>query len=238
MPMRENEVARLRAVAASTVFSVASALVCSRWPGGGSDGRTAVALDLANVIFFGVYTVWSADRSIRALFLAALVFGVAELGADFLCVRATGTLDYTVARSAMVLESPWWMPLSWALVAVQTAVPGAAAIRRFGIVRGTLLTGLFGATLIPGYEELAWGANWWRYRDCLVVGHTPVYIVVAEALIGAGLALLGHLALRSRPLPGAAILGASTGLVTILGGVIGWGLIEFIGQGARPAWLR
>lgn len=229
-----NGSGRLRAVAASTVFSVGFALVCSRWPG--SDGRTAVALDLVNVIFFGAYAVWSADRAIRAVILAALAFGVVELGADFLCVRGTGTLDYAAARSAMVLESPWWMPLSWAVVAVQTAVPGEAAIRRFGVARGMLLTGLFGATLIPGYEEMAWGANWWRYRDCLMVGHTPVYIVLSEGLIGAGLALMGRFTLRSCSPPRAILLGAGAGLMTIPGGVLGWGLVEFIGRGARPTW--
>ena len=120
---------------------------------------------------------------------------------------------------------------------MQVSVPGAAAIQRFGLVRGALLTGLLGALLIPCYEEMAWGANWWRYRGCRMVGHTPVYIVVAEAVIGAGLALLGHFALRARTTGRVAVLlGAVGGLATLLGGTLGWGLVEFLGQGARPAW--
>ena len=227
---------RLRVVLLSTALSVGFALVCSRWPG--SDGRTAVALNLANLALFALYAAWSADRKILTLCLFAVAFGAVELLADFLCVRCTRTLDYAVARSAMVLASPWWMPFSWAVVAVQVGVPGDAAIRRFGRTRGALLTGLVGASLIPFYEEMAWGAHWWRYRDCLVVGHTPVYLVVAEAVIGAGLALLGHLALRARTTGWAAVLlGALGGLTTLLGGTLGWGLVEFLGQGARPAWL-
>lgn len=226
---------RLRLALGSTLFSLGFAWACSRWPG--SDGRTAVALNLVNGVVFSLYVRWSADRAIRPLFLAALVFGGVELLADYLCVRATRTLDYSVAHSPMWLESPWWMPFSWALVAVQTAVPGAAAITRFGFVRGTLLTGLLGALLIPCYEELAWGANWWRYRDCLMVGHTPVYLILAEGVIGAGLALMGHFALRTRCSGRQAVLlGAAAGLTTLLGGTLGWGLVEFLGRGARPTW--
>ena len=105
---RGDDAQRRRVVAGSTVFSLGFAWVCSRWPG--SDGRTAVALDLANLVLFSLYTFRAGDRAIRALFLCASVFGTVELLADFLCVRGTGTLDYSVARSAMVGESPWWMP--------------------------------------------------------------------------------------------------------------------------------
>ena len=226
---------RLRAAWFSAACSVGFALACSRWAG--SDGRTAVALNLVNLLWFGLYAARSGDRAIRMLLLSAAAFGLVELLADFLCVRGTRTLDYAVARSAMVGESPWWMPFSWAVVAVQVGIPGDAAIRRCGWVRGALLTGLLGATVIPLYEEAAWGAHWWRYQHCRMVGHTPVYIVVAEAVIGAGLALLGHLSLRTRGSARRAILhGALAGLVTILGGVLGWGLVEFLGRGVRPAW--
>ena len=237
----ENETAdarrRLRFVLGSTLFSLGFAWGCSRWPG--SDGRTAVALNLVNLVCFGLYARWSTDRAVRPLLLAALVFGTVELLADYRCVRDTRTLDYSVARSLMVLESPWWMPFSWMVVAVQTAVPGAAAIARFGFLRGTLLTGLLGASLIPCYEELAWGAHWWRYRDCLMVGHTPVYLIVAEGVIGAGLALMGHFALRARCSGRESVLlGAAAGLTTLLGGTLGWGLVEFLARGARPTWMR
>lgn len=228
-----HDTKRLYVILSSAVFSVGFSMICSRWPG--SDGRSAVALDLANFILLGGYAIRSADRPIRGLFLAAGVFGVVELLADFLCVHCTGTLDYSVARSLMVLESPWWMPFSWALVAVQVGVSGDAAIRRFGWVCGMLLTGLLGSLLIPVYEEMAWGANWWRYQHCLRVGHTPVYIVVAEAIIGIGLSVFGYFALRVCSLCATILLGAAAGAVTILAGVAGWGTIEFLWRGARPS---
>ena len=46
--------------------------------------------------------------------------------------------------------------------------------------------------------EMAWGAHWWRCRNCLLCGQVPVYIVAAEAIIGTGLALLGPCVERER----------------------------------------
>ena len=225
---------RTYAALASAVFTVGFAFVCARTAG--SDGRSAARLVAVNFLCFVGFTVRANDRALGRLLLAALVCGWAELLADALCVRCTGTLDYSVARSAMVLESPWWMPFLWAAVAVQIGVAGDAAIRRFGRVHGALLTGALGAVLIPVYEHLAWGAHWWRYRDCLLCGHVPVYIVVAEAVIGVGLALLGHLVLRDGSWQRAALLGVAAGGWMILGGVVGWGTVEFLGRNARPLW--
>lgn len=229
-----DDTKRLCVVRFSMAFSVGFSMVCSQWMG--SDGRSAVALDLANFVLLGVYGVRSADRPILGLFLVAGVFGLVELLADFLCVRCTRTLDYSVAQSLMVLESPWWMPFSWTLVAVQIGVSGDAAIRRFGLISGVLLTGLLGSVLVPIYEEMAWGAHWWRYQNCLRVGHTPVYIVVAEAVIGAGLSMVGYFALRVRSLRARILLGIAAGVMTILGGITGWGTVEFLWHGARPSW--
>ena len=233
MPGARGDV-RLRVALCSVGFTVVFAWVCSCWDR--SDGRTAAWSDGINLLGLGGYAWCARDRTLGRLLAATIAFGAVELLADFLCVHCTGTLDYTVARSALVLASPWWMPLSWAVVAVQIGVCADAAIRRFGPVRGTLLGSLLGAGLIPLYEELAWGARWWQYRSCLCIGHTPVYIVVAEAVIGVGLAGLGYRVLRGCTLLAACRLGVAAGLTAILGGTVGWGVVEFIGRGARPAW--
>jgi hypothetical protein len=216
------------------LISVGFSFACSRMAN--SDGRSAVALNLLIFISCLFYIFKTRDKALACLLFSAMVFGVVELLADFLCVRSTRTLDYSMAHSALLLESPWWMPLSWALVALQVGTLGNRAIERFGFIRGALLTGVLGASLIPFYEEMAWGAHWWRYKNCLMLGHTPVYIIVAEFVIGAGLALWGHFTLRTECYRRAAQLGAMAGLVTVLGGILGWGLVEFIGRGARPVW--
>ena len=228
--------ARTRTYAAlvSAVFTVGFALVCAHTHG--SDGRSAALLVAVNFLWFVGLTVWSGDRALGRLLVAALACGWTELLADALCVRCTGTLDYSVARSAMVLESPWWMPFLWAVVVVQIGVAGDRAIRRFGRVRGVLATGGLGAILIPIYEHLAWGAHWWRYHDCLLLGHVPVYIVAAEAIIAVALALLGHLVLTGASWRTAVLPGVTAGMWMILGDMVGWGSVEFLGRGARPLW--
>lgn len=218
----------------SVALTVGFGFICSQLPR--SDGRTAIALVLLNLALLGGYTRWSKDRALGTLLGATGVFGGTELLADFLCVRCTGTLDYSPAHSTLLLASPWWMPLLWLVVAVQFGVVGDAAIQRFGFVRGVGLAGLLGALLIPLYEQLAWDANWWRYRHCLLIGHVPVYIVATEAIIGAGLSTLGYGTLRICSPRVAFVLGAVSGLVTIFAGIIGWGLVEFICRGARPVW--
>lgn len=221
-----------RVVLLSVIVSVGFSFACSHWAN--SDGRSAIALNLLNLTLFVLYTIKTHQKALACLLFSAAIFGLVELLADFLCVRSTRTLDYSVARSPLLWESPWWMPLSWAIVALQVGVLGNRAIERFGLARGALLTGLLGALLIPFYEEMAWGAHWWRYQNCGMLGHTPVYIIVAEFVIGAGLALWGHFALRTESYRRAALLGALAGLVTVFGGLLGWGLVEFLGRGARP----
>lgn len=231
---RPRDKARLRVALLSIALTIGFGFACSRLPS--SDGRTASVLDLLNLSLLSGYALWSKDRALGTLLVAAGVFGGTELLADFLCVHCTGTLDYSPAHSTLLLASPWWMPFLWLVVAVQLGVVGDAAIRRFGFVRGTGLAGLLSALLIPLYEQLAWGANWWRYRHCLLTGHVPVYIVATEAIIGAGLSILGYGTLRMCSPRVAVLLGAVSGLVTILGGIVGWGLVEFICRGARPVW--
>ena len=58
--------------------------------------------------------------------------------------------------------------------------------------------------------------------------------MVAEAVIGAGLTVLGYVALRVCSTRSAILLGVATGAVTILSGILGWGLVEFICRGAHP----
>ena len=226
---------RLLVVLVTIGLSVGMAYYFSHRPEWG--GRSAVLL---NACVWGIligYAVRFRDAALGYLMGAAGWFGGMELFADFLCVRCTRTLDYGVSGSWMLLESPWWMPWSWGLLAVQFGVLGAAAIGRYGRTRGMLLVGASAAVVIPFYEEMAWSAQWWRYLDCLMVGRTPIYIILTEAMIGGALALMGHGVLRNTSLRQSLRMGVATGMFTILAGAIGWGLIEFLGQGKRPYGL-
>jgi len=100
-----------------------------------------------------------------------------------------------------------------------------------GAWRGAAVSAVLGACLIPFYEEMAFHAHWWRYVDCKMVGHTPLYIIAAEFVIGAALGPLALVALRERSWRAAAVAGALAGVSTIVGGLIGYGLVERIAEG-------
>ena len=196
------------------------------WPG--SDGQTAALLSLVQVALYSRYILRTRDTGMMRLAVFGAVFGTVELAADALCIRFTGTLDYSPAHSLLLGLSPWWMPLAWTIVAMQIGCLGAWAIGRFGVWRGAILGATLGLVNIPFYEEMAYHAHWWQYIHCRMFGHTPFYIVIAEGVIGLALGPLAALALNSRDFRQAALLGILGGLSTIAGGMIGYGLVEFI----------
>ena len=65
-----------------------------------------MVLNALNLTLFVCYAVGQSDRRFAMLILSAGVFGLTELAVDYLCVRHTDTLDYSIAGSAMILESP------------------------------------------------------------------------------------------------------------------------------------
>ncbi len=219
------EAARLRTVLATIALSVVSVLILRDQPW--SDGRTAAVLNAVSLAVFAAHVLYYKDQAMARLLLFGLGLGVMELVADALCVTFTGTLDYSVSRSAQIGLSPFWMPTAWLVVAAQIGYLGRRFMQRFGDLRGMALTALLGAINIPFYEEMAWHAHWWRYQNSKMLGHTPYYIIVAEMVIGL---TLGPLAARAMA-PGAswrtaAWAGFVGGAGTILGGLIGYGLVE------------
>lgn len=222
---KELEAARLRTVLGTIALSVIGVLIVRDQPW--SDGRTAFVLNAVSLAVFAAHVAYYKDKPMARLLLFGLGLGVMELAADALCVTFTGTLDYSVSRSASIGRSPFWMPTAWLVVAAQIGYLGRRFMQRFGNTRGMALTALLGAVNIPFYEEMAWHAHWWRYQNSRMLGHTPYYIIVAEMVIGL---TLGPLATRAMA-PGAtwrtaAWAGFVGGAGTILGGLIGYGLVE------------
>lgn len=217
--------ARMRTVLGTLALSVVTALLLRDQPW--SNGRTAAALSAVNLALFAAHILFYRDRAMARLLLFGLSLGAVELVADALCVRYTGTLDYTVARSPMLLLSPFWMPTAWAVVAVQIGYLGARLMKTLGTGRGILLTALLGAVNIPFYEEMAFHAHWWRYGNSHMIGHTPIYIIVAELIIGLTLGPLAAWTMRENATPGTALgTGVIGGMGTVVGGLIGYGLVE------------
>ena len=216
---------RLRTVLITVLLSVVTVMILRDrlW----SDGRTALALNCVSVGVFLWHIAVYKDRVLARLLLFGLGLGVVELIADALCVRFTQTLDYTVAHSPMLGLSPFWMPTAWMVVAAQIGYLGHRLIGKLGTGRGMALTALLGAVNIPFYEEMAYHAHWWQYRNCRMLGHTPLYIIVAEMVIGLTLGPLAIRAMRADATwRNALVAGIIGGLSTIWGGLIGYGLVE------------
>ena len=218
---------RLRTILATIALSVLTVTLLYDRPW--SSGWTASVLNVVSLSLFLGHIIIYKDRVMARLLLFGLALGTAELAADALCVRYTHTLDYSVAHSPMLLLSPYWMPTAWMIVAAQIGYVGMLLMRRLGTAQGMALTALIGAVNIPFYEEMAYHAHWWRYQNCRMLGHTPLYIIAAELIIGLSLGPLAAWAMRrSSTWRDAVLAGLVGGLSTIWGGLIGYGLIERI----------
>lgn len=222
-----SERTRLRTVLATVALSVFTVLALRDRPW--SDGRTALALNGVSIVLFLGHIIYYRDASLARLLLFGLGLGVVELVADALCIRCTRTLDYSVAHSPLLGLSPFWMPTAWMVVAAQIGYLGRLLMSRFGSIQGMALTAMLGAVNIPFYEEMAYHAHWWRYGNCWMLGHTPLYIIAAEMTIGLTLGPLAAWAMRAGATwRDAAFAGLIGGLSTIWGGLLGYGLVERI----------
>jgi len=191
-------------------------------------GTSATIVNIACMLPIIVGMLKHPSKRWTKLIVFCAGFGVAELIADALCVEVTKTLDYSVARSPMILSSPWWMPVSWALVACQVMLISDAAASRFGEHWRVVCGGLLAFAMLAFHEDAAFRADWWRYQDCLMVGKAPIYVLLAELLIGGMLAwCMGPLNVDIRPKRIPQLIGL-TCIGTVIAGMIGFGTIEVL----------
>gem|GEM_PF-298691 len=124
------------------------------------------------------------------LMLAGLIAGICELFTDASGRQIAHSLIYPPGELT-IWSSPIYMPLTWM---VTLTYLGYVCWRLRGLLgwrMATLLCGLVGAFVIPIYEEMAFYGGWWRYAPVhLMVGHTPVYVILFEGLVAAALPLL------------------------------------------------
>ena len=124
------------------------------------------------------------------LMLAGLIAGICELFTDASGRRIVHSLIYPPGELT-IWASPIYMPLTWM---VTLTYLGYICWRLRGLLgwrMAMLLCGLVGALVIPIYEEMAFYGGWWRYAPVhLMVGHTPVYVILFEGLVVAALPLL------------------------------------------------
>jgi hypothetical protein len=146
-------------------------------------------------VFLSLYLLcWLFARGIRPLLgrllLASFIAGICELFTDASGQYVAHSLIYPVGALTL-WTSPLYMPLSWMVILTYLGYIAWRLRVLLGWRRASLLSAILGAIQIPIYEELAYYGGWWRYEPVhLMLGHTPVYVLLFEGLIVAALPLL------------------------------------------------
>jgi hypothetical protein len=177
--------------------AVDAALDLGPWSAWACVGLTS-ALYLAQV-------QWRGRDVLKNLLVFGIAGGLAELAADWWLVSKTHTLHYA-PWGPFLIDSPAYMPLSWAGMLLSMGFLGWVVSQTRGLVVGTLVAAAVSGVYIPVFEALAHGAGWWRYDNCNRLGVVPWYIIVGETLVGALMPLL------------------VSGVVAKGSGVVGWAL--------------
>ena len=124
------------------------------------------------------------------LLLASFLAGICELFTDASGQSVAHSLIYPMGQPTL-WTSPLYMPLSWMVILTHLGYVAWRLRALVGVRKAALIGGLLGAIQIPIYEEMAYYGGWWRYKPThLMLGHTPLYVLLFEGLIVAALPLL------------------------------------------------
>lgn len=177
-------------------------------------------------VFLSLYLFcWLFARGIRPLLgrllLASFIAGICELFTDASGQYVAHSLIYPVGALTL-WTSPLYMPLSWMVILTYLGYIAWRLRVLLGWRRASLLSAILGAIQIPIYEELAYYGNWWRYKPVhLMLGHTPVYVLLFEGLIVAALPLL-YDRIERRAWKQVALIGVVVGAWMPVAALVAW----------------
>lgn len=159
-----------------------------------------VCVGLTSALYLA-HVHWRGRDILKNLLLFGVAAGLTELLADWWLVSITRTLHYA-PWGPFLVDSPAYMPLSWAGILLSMGFLGWALSLRHGLGVGVAVAAVVSGLYVPTFEALAHWAGWWTYDNCHRLGVVPWYIIVGEALIGGAMPLLvtGVVAPTSGPL--------------------------------------
>lgn len=140
---------------------------------------------LYSLIFFAVGLLYACfDADIRHLMLVGTVAGFVELFGDWFLVHGADSLRYPRGYPYL-FASPAYMPLAWALLVVFLGYLGWRLHEEVGPAAASIGPALFALVAESGFESLASRGGGWTYEAAPLgwVGHAPLFILVAEALM-------------------------------------------------------
>lgn len=204
-------------IANAVSLAIALPAACFHW-----GWVAASAAVTAELLLLG----WFCSRHPEPIFIRLFVFGLVagwvELLNDTWLVAARKVLVYDPG-GPFVLDTPLYMPFTWALIFVTTGAIALWLWEKLGPLLSIPVMMLFSALYIPAFEAIAAAARWWFYRDVrMFMSLAPWFVILSEALLAAPLPWMSN---RMRS--------AGWGIVIILGVVEG-----LLIWGATALWLN
>lgn len=152
---------------------------------------SVAGVDIILSLYLFSLLLWQPVRPLMGkLLLAGFVAGICELFTDASGQSVAHSLIYPSGEPSL-WASPLYMPLSWMVILTLLGYVSWRLRALLGLPKAALISGIVGAIQIPIYEEMAYYGGWWQYRRThLMLGHTPIYVLLFEGLIVAALPLL------------------------------------------------
>lgn len=145
---------------------------------------------LYSLIFFAAGCLYALyDSRIRHLMIVGTIAGFLELFGDWFLVHGAGSLRYP-GGYPFLLASPAYMPLAWALLVVFLGYLGLRLREEVGPAAASIGPAIFALVAESGFESLASRGGGWTYEAAPLgwIGHAPLFILIAEALMFATVA--------------------------------------------------
>jgi len=177
------------AIAYGLVGDIIAATFTLGWP-------AVTFLTFSLLTWFIGYTIIYRDQLFARLLLFGIAVGFAELVSDHHAVVVTQTLVYAEG-GGRILASPIYMPFSWCVLMVQLGYLTWWMTQRWGYALALIVIAVLGGINIPTYEWFAYHADFWFYKDALMLGEvTPYFVILGEVFLVT--ALPGILRLMAR----------------------------------------
>ncbi len=188
-------------------------------------GIVEVVLTLYLLVLLPVqYKAQSIRSLLSRLLLASFIAGLCELFTDASGKYVVHSLIYPQGEPTL-WTSPIYMPLSWMIVLTLLGYVAWRLRALLGWRKAALFSGIAGIIYIPAYEEMAYYGGWWRYKPThLMLGHTPIYVLLFEGLIVASLALL-YDRIERRSWSQVVLLGVALGAWIPIAALVSWLLL-------------
>lgn len=148
-------------------------------------------------VIFHLNAIRENNKYLLNVAYVATIAGFVELFADHWLVQGIGVLEYPQV-GPFIADSPLYMPFCWAGMLLTFGLLGNYFSNRIGIVMGSILSSVIMGVYVPLYEQMAFSANWWSYKNSPSIGDVPLFIIIGEFLIGLPLTYLIRKSMNAR----------------------------------------